>query len=267
MISSYAKAYQILEDDAYLDLAQKAANFILKHMVNGGELSRIHRNGLTKISGNFNDYSYFITALIDLYESDFDIRWIKTADKLTKKMISKFWDNARGGFYFTEAGQDDLIVRTKPTYDGAIPSGNSMAAMALFRLAKLLDNHSYYDKAEKILKINATSIAKAPRGYMNMLIAADFYLGSPKEIAIIGQLASSETKTILSTIHNMFIPNKVCALRDSTMPSAGEISTLIPLLNSKSQISNKTTVFACKNFTCKRPVTSIDKLVTLLEKD
>ncbi len=267
MISSYAKAYQILEDDNYLNLAQKTADFILKHMVNAGELSRIHRNGLTKISGNFNDYSYFITALIDLYESDFDIRWIKTANNLTKKMISKFWDDTHGGFYFTEDGQDDLIVRTKPTYDGAIPSGNSMAAMALFRLAKLLDNESYYNKAEKILKVNATSIAKAPRGYMNMLIAADFYLFPPKEIAIIGQLASSETKAILSTIHNMSIPNKVLGIVDLTMPSAGEITRLIPLLKSKSQISNKTTVFVCKNFTCKLPVTSTDKLVTLLEKD
>ncbi len=267
MISSYSRAYQILENDEYLDLAKKAANFILEEMVRSGELFRIHRKGITKIAGNFNDYSYFITALIDLYEADFDIRWLKTADEMTRVMISKFWDDIHGGFYFTEDKQDDLIVRTKPTYDGAVPSGNSMAAMALFRLAKLLDNESYFNKAEKILKVNSTSISKAPRGYMNMLSAVDFYLFPPKEIAIVGQFASSETKAVFTAVHSMFIPNKVLALYDSRLPNADELVKWVPLLKSKSQISDKTTVFVCKNFTCKMPVTSVEKLITLLEKD
>ncbi|MFC1476489.1 thioredoxin domain-containing protein [Fibrobacterota bacterium] len=267
MISSFANAFQVLGDSRYLSAAEKAARFILSGMYDNGNLLRIYRKGIAKQPAFLNDYSFFISSLIDLYETTFDINWLIEAEKLTERMIEKFRDESGGGFFFTSASHKNLISRTKPVYDGSIPSGNATAAHALLRLSKLLDNKGYFTKAEKILNIFSEEIGSVPRGYMAMLNAADFYYNPPKEIAFVGDKNSSDLKNFLNALHSEYIPNKVVAFVNNIDGTNLFIENKIPLLRNKRAVDGKTTVYVCKNFTCQRPVTDPESFMKIVVSD
>jgi uncharacterized protein YyaL (SSP411 family) len=255
MISSFANASQVLGDSRYLNAAEKAARFILSEMYDNGNLLRIFRKGVAKQPAFLNDYAFFISSLIDLYETTFDINWLLEAEKLTERMIEKFWDESKGGFFFTAAPHKNLISRTKPIYDGSIPSGNANAAHALLRLSKLLDNKGYLAKAEQIMTIFSEEIESIPRGYMAMLNAADFYFNTPKEIAFVGERNSNDLNSLLNALHSAFVPNKIVSLNHNTTGKNCALEKKIPLLRDKKSINGKATVYVCANFTCRQPVT------------
>ena len=134
-----------------------AADFVLTEMVRDGALLRTYRGtgnggdeGISKLPAYLNDYAEMANALVDLYETTFDFRWLDAADRLAGRMVADFWDEESGGFFYTGAVHKNLLVRTKPFYDGAVPSGNSTATLVLLRLSKLLDNAGYYQKAEAV---------------------------------------------------------------------------------------------------------------------
>ncbi|MCL4691769.1 MAG: thioredoxin domain-containing protein [Candidatus Hydrogenedentes bacterium] len=264
IIGSLAQAYSVLGDERYRDAAVRAADFVLLEMTKDGVLLRSHRNGESRIPGYLDDYAFFATGLIDLYEATFDVRWLNEADRLATGMIELFWDDANGGFYFTREGQQDVLTRTKPTYDGAEPSGNSMAAWALARLAKLTDNRDYAQKAERILRINTANMASAPRGFMKMLCVADFHLSPTREIAIAGEPDSEPVQAYLHALNGAFIPNKVVALIDPSSAEADALEKRVPLLASKSLVNGEPAVYVCENFACKQPVTTPEALMETL---
>ena len=267
MISSFANAFGVLEDSRYLDAAEKTARFILSKMYRDGNLLRIYRKGIAKQPAFLDDYAFFISSLIDLYETTFDINWLLEAEKLTEKMLEKFWDEKEGGFFFSSASHKNLITRTKPIYDGSIPSGNSIAASSLLRLSKLLDKKEYFAKAETILNIFSDEINQAPRGYMAMLNAADFYFNTPKEIALAGNLNNYDLKNLLDVLHNEFVPNRVIAFINSTDGKRLSIENKIPLLKDKIIVDGKATAYVCKNFTCKLPVTDPESFIKMILSD
>lgn len=267
MISSFANAFQAFGDSRYLSAAEKAARFILSEMYDNGNLLRIYRKGIAKQPAFLNDYAFFISSLITLYETTFDINWLIEAEKLTERMIEKFWDTSSGGFFFTSASHKNLITRTKPIYDGSIPSGNSIAAYALLRLSKLRDNKGYYAKAEKTLNTFSEEIAGIPRGYMAMLNAADFYFNRPKEIAFIGERNSNGLNSLLNALHSEFVPNKVVSFNQNTNGENLTIENKIPLLRNKKSIDGKATVYVCRNFTCREPVTDTESFMKLILSD
>ncbi|GMV91863.1 MAG: thioredoxin domain-containing protein [Candidatus Hydrogenedentota bacterium] len=264
IIGSLAQAYSVLGDERYREAAVRAADFVLFEMTKDGVLLRSHRNGESRIPGYLDDYAFFATGLIDLYEATFDVRWLNEADWLATGMIDLFWDDANGGFYFTREGQQDVLTRTKPTYDGAEPSGNSMAAWALARLAKLTDNRDYAQKAERILRINTANMESAPRGFMKMLCVADFHLSPTREIAIAGAPDSEPVQAYLHALNGVFIPNKVVALIDPSSAEAEALEKRVPLLASKSLVNGEPAVYVCENFACKQPVTTPEDLLKVL---
>jgi uncharacterized protein YyaL (SSP411 family) len=264
MISSLALGYRILGTVRHRDAAINAAEFIVKEMQNSGALLRIFCKGTAKQPGFLDDYAFFITSLIDLYETTFDLKWICETEKLTNLLIEKFWDEKNGCFFFTSPSHTNLITRTKPTCDGSIPSGNSAAAYALLRLAKLLDNRDYYTRAEKILNIFSREIQQVPLGYMAMLNAGDFYCNLPLEIAFAGQKNSKELKKLLSALYSEFVPNKVVAYINTDDANKLSIRQKIPLLRNKSTIEGKAAVYVCKDYTCQQPVTEPEELIHLI---
>lgn len=266
MISSFVHGYQILGTKKYLDAAEKATRFILSEMYTKGKLRRIFRNGVAKQPAYLDDYAFFIISLIDLYEATFNLDWLIKAEELNNKMTDYFWDDNSGGFFFTSASHRDLITRTKPSYDGAIPSGNSIAAYALLRLSKFFNNKEYYNKAEEIFKIFGEEIRQTPQAYMAMLKAVDFYLFPPKEIAFAGKINSNDLNKLLATLHSEFVPNKVIAFIDNLDEKKSSLEKMIPLLKDKIAISGKATAYVCKNFTCQLPVTEPENLKKVLQK-
>ncbi|NUM56655.1 MAG: thioredoxin domain-containing protein [Candidatus Hydrogenedentes bacterium] len=263
MISALAQGYQVLGDARYRDAAERAAKFLLTDMRKDGKLLRTHRKGESRLLAYLDDYAFTAIGLIDLYEATFDEQWLNAADDLAGGMIAMFWDASDGGFYSTTDDHAHLIARTKPTYDGAEPSGNSMAVTALQRLAKLRDNKQYAEKAAQVLKANSANMESSPRAYMKMLCAVDFELNAPKEVAIAGAAGSGETRALLAALHAQFVPNKVVALAD-TAKADGEIGKRIPLLVDKAPVGGKSAAYVCKNYACQMPVTTPEDLVKAL---
>ena len=254
--------YQILGDQRYREAAVRSAHFVLSELSqDNGQLLRTHRDGKSHLNAYLEDYSYLIAGLIDLYEATFAVEWLKEAERLNQIMIEQFWDDANGSFFFTSKDHETLIVRSKTGYDGATPSGVSMAIHSLLRLDKLLNRPDFRQKVETTLDVYYHQIERSPSGSAQMLCELDFLLSTPKEIAIAGQQESDDTQAALAAIHSRFIPNKVLALGKD----GEDVSDLIPLLESKTQVDGKATIYVCENYTCQAPTTDVAELIQLLE--
>ncbi len=261
LISSLAQASRILDAPRYRQAAEEAGRFIRERMMRDGVLLRTHRAGESRLEGYLDDYAFTVNAFVDLYEATFDPAWLREADVLAGKMRDRFWDEDNGTFFFSAAAQDDLLVRARPTYDGAEPSGNSVAAQALIRLGKLVGNEDYDAMARRVLEANAALMARAPQGFPRMLCAVDLLLHPPKEIAIAGKRGDDAVSAYLDALYTRFVPNKVVAFID---PAEG--ASDLPLLEDKAMLGGRTTVYICKDFTCERPITDLDQFKIRLDK-
>ncbi len=250
MISALAKASQVIGSEAYLLVAQKSAQFILSTLYRDGTLYRRYRDGDVRYEGGLEDYSFFIQALLDLYESDFNEEWIKTAIALEKKTTSLFWDKDAGG-YFASLKDPTLVARMKEIYDGAIPSGNSIMALNLLRLEAFTSDAAFGKRAEDLLNAFSGFVSRNPQATPALLMAYDWLHDSVKEIAIIGPKNTSSLKQELLSLHQHFLPNKIIAYHDAPAQS------LLPLLKDRPASSgNDIQIFLCENQTCRQPVTS-----------
>jgi len=264
MISAFAMGSKILGEDRYCEVAEKAAAFILSNLLQkSGRLFHRYRDGEAAIDGNIEDYAFFSLGLFDLYECTFNIRYLKEAINLLNKMLELFWDKNEGGFFFTSNDSEELIASQKEIYDGAIPSANSIAALNLFRIARLTMNKEFANKGESLLKTFTKQILQNPMAYSQLLIALDFLLGPSKEIVISGNKNALETKQMLSLIYKKFIPNKVIAFRPDS-EEAKDIISLIPFIKNQTPIEGKTTAYVCENYNCKFPTNNIKDLEKLL---
>ena len=268
MISAFARGFQVFSDKRYLNAAERAAAFVMDKMrTKEGKLLRTHRAGESKFYAYLEDYSYTIQAFIDLYEAGFDSQWLFTAEDLTEEMIAQFWDEKRDSLFNTSRHHENLIVRTKTANDSAIPSPVGVAVQSFLRLGKLLDKKSYLKKAERILIANHPYMEKAPQGYLTLLMNVDSLIHPPKEIAIVGQKDSEDTKELLKAIHGRFFPNRVIALLDPYSIDAEKLAKKIPLLYGRTLSGGKATAYVCENFTCQLPVTSPEELIKQLNSN
>ncbi len=255
MIGSFAKSYQILNDKKYLAAAQKSANFLKENLDKNGKLLRRYRDGSAQHPATLDDYAYLIAGLIDLYESDFDPKWIQWALDLQKRQDDNLLDNEDGGYYFAEENAHSLPVRKKEFMDNARPNSNGMSALNLLRLYNLTLRSEYKNKAKKIFAAVGERLIKFPQAYGQMLIAFDFLNDNSKQIAVIG---SSKTATpILKALNSEFLPNKTLAYSEPNKP------TSLPILKDKITAKGKTTVYVCENNKCKFPTGNFKKILEL----
>ncbi|MEA3364729.1 MAG: thioredoxin domain-containing protein [Candidatus Hydrogenedentes bacterium] len=263
-ISAFAQGHQVLGKQKLRHAAENAGKFILTHMKDGDGLLRSYHNGESHYEGYLDDYAFLMVALLDLYEATFDMQWVDAAREIAEALLVKFWDREEGGFFFTSPKHKHLIAQDKPVFDGAEPSGNAMAALGLLRLAKFSGVTEYYEKAERVLRINHANLESAPRAQQKMLCAADFYLNAPKEIVIAGQTGARDVHALLAALHRHYIPNKVITFIDPYSADAQNLQDKVPLLNAKTLVNGKAAAYVCKDFTCLQPVTSPEALVELL---
>ncbi len=260
MLSAFAEAYKVLGDSRYLEIARQTIDFLFAHLCRDGRLLRSFKDGQAKFNAYLDDYAFFAAALIDLYEATFERSYLERAVEFTDTLLSRFWDEREGGFFFTSSDHETLITRSKSAFDGSIPSGNSVAVVDLLRLSYLTDNPDYLAKAEQVLRLFYDAMEQNPFGFSNMLCALDFSLTRPKEIVLLGDKYAPATREMLTRIHEMFVPNKTLTCCDPRDPSV----TMPTLLTGKTQIEGKLTVYVCHNFTCSLPVTEWGALKELL---
>jgi uncharacterized protein YyaL (SSP411 family) len=234
---------------------------VLDNLHRDGLLLRTYKDGQAKLNAYLEDYAFFIDGLITLFETSGELRWLEEACTLTTTMIAEFWDEAEGGFFYTGRSHETLIVRSKDFFDNATPSGNSVAAEVLMRIGLLTDNSDYQRRAATILRLMASSIQRYPAGFGRLLCALDFYLGTPKEIAVIGKPDSPELSSLLAEIWASYLPNKVVAQGN---PGDAASAALVPLLRDRPQLNNQPTAFVCEHFACKTPVTTPAELASQL---
>ncbi len=266
MIGALAQAAVPLERPAYAEAAAKAADFILRRMRGpDGRLLRTYSHGAeAKLNAYLEDYSFLIDGLVSLYEATFAPRWIEAALELTDILIDQFWDADEGGFFFTGRDHEALIARSKDPQDSSTPSGNSLAVMALLRLAKLTGRKDLFDKAEITLRQFRGLMADAPQAAGQMLTALDFYLGPVQEFAIVGDPAAAETRRVLRAVEGAFRPNKVVALKGPDA-AATRAETVVPLLAGK-PASDTVTTYICQDFTCQQPLAGADAVEKRLQE-
>jgi uncharacterized protein YyaL (SSP411 family) len=264
MISAFAAAYQTLREPAYLQTAEQAARFILDRMRTGeGYLLHTYKDGRARFTGYQDDYAFLINASVDLYGATFDLAWLKAAQGLAELMVEQFWDDAEGGFFFIGRDHEELIVRSKNPYDNAIPSGNSVGAMALMRLGTILGRKDFCEKAERTLRLFQPFMREMPSGFGQMVCALDFFLQRPVEVVIVGPLQADETQGLLAAVRKRWLPNHVVTLCD--LEGDGEALEMIPQLPGKKQVDGRPTAYVCRDLTCSAPVTEISALEALLE--
>jgi len=228
-----------------------------------GRLLRTYSSGSEpKLNGYLEDNSFFIDALVSLYEATFDPRWIEAALDLSEVMIDQFWDAQAGGFFYTGRQHEALITRSKDPQDNAIPSGNSMAVTGLLRLAKLTGRMDLFEKAEATLRLFRGLMVEHSMAAGQMLLALDFHLGPVQEFAVVGDPAAEDTVRVLRAIRKPFRPHKVVALKPAQEASA-RLDELVPLLRGKAS-SGAVTTYVCQNFTCQAPLVGAEALEAAL---
>lgn len=256
MIAALAKAGQISNGQEYLSSAIRAAEFILGNLTDqNGKLYHCFAKGEKTIEAFLDDYAFLTFGLIELFEASFEEKYLKAAISLTDSMISQFWDQNNGGFYLTQDNSKNGLIRVKQIYDGAVPSGNSVALLNLLRLAYLTDNTQYEELASKIISLFSKEIQTAPTAYTYALTGIDFASGSPSNIVIVGDFKEKETQDILSALRKTYRPNLVVSLK---VPSKEKDSNY-------KKIGGKITAYICRNKICMSPTNNITKILELLD--
>lgn len=265
MIAALSRGASAFNEPLYNDAARRAADFILDKMRDSkGRLLHRYRDGEVGIRGNIDDYSFFICGLLDLYESTFDVRYLKTAIDLQSQMTELFWDNKNGGFYFTANDAEVLIVRNKEIYDGAIPSGNSVALMNLLKLSRITGDVSYEEMAAKIIRAFSPAVEQAPMAYTQLLASLDFAIGPSYEVVVVGDPDSPDTKEMLAALRKIYAPSKVLIFKGIDDKSV--IETVAEFTKGQSSIEGKATAYVCLNHICKLPTTDLNKTLELLSQ-
>ena len=243
MISAFAKAAQVLGDDAYEQAARRSANFLHLHLWDDGRqiLKRRHRDGESAIDGFLDDYAFVGLGLLDLYETTFSSAELQWSIGLAERAMELFEDRESGGFF--SAAEGDTLLRLKDDYDGAEPSGNSAIAILLARLARMTGREDFRAASENTLKAFTSRLEQMGTGVPQMMVAHMFMLGKPQEIV----LAGPALPEFASIIRDHFRPNAI-------IMRAEDVSHPMPALD------GKPTVYVCQNFACQLPVTDPQSL-------
>ncbi|MHA1122197.1 MAG: thioredoxin domain-containing protein [Candidatus Heimdallarchaeota archaeon] len=264
MITAFAKAGRILENEDYTTASEKALNFIIQNLeTKSGRLMHRYREGEIAINGMIDDYAFTIWALLELYETTFKVEYLKKAIQYNDKMIEHFWDKNKGGFFFTPDDGEELIVRKKEIYDGAIPSGNSVAMLNMIRISRITMDLSLEEKAVQMNKLFSTTIEQSLLSFTLFLSALEYAFGPSFEVVIVGNLNKTDTNEMLQALRSEYIPNKIVLFLPSDEEKP-EISNVTDFVKYKSMKNGKATVYVCINRFCKFPTDDINKMLQLL---
>ncbi len=265
MISAFAKGGAILGEPRYLAAARRAADFLTREMYRPAErlLLRRYRDGEAAIPGFADDYAFFAQALLDLYEAAFDLRDLDLATELTRRQCELFEDPDGGGFYSTAAGDPSLVMRMKEDYDGAEPSGNSVTALNLLRLAEYTGDEAFRPAAERLFRAFSPRLTTAGVTVPQMLVALDWFLHKPKQIVLAGAAGSAELAALAAEVHRHYLPNRVILMLDGE-DTRRALAARLPALAGMAADPGPATAYVCEDFTCRLPVSEPAALRELL---
>jgi uncharacterized protein YyaL (SSP411 family) len=264
MIAAIAKAARVLDEPRFTEVAKKAVNFVFTELYNDSRLLHRYRDGEATISGFLDDYAFVIWGLLELYETTFDPEYLEKVMTLNETVLTHFWDVKDGGFFFTADDAEELLVRKKDAYDGAIPSGNSVMMLNLLRLGRLTAIPDMEAKAARTGQAFSGDVLGSPGGFSLMITAVDFAVGPTYELVLVGSPEAKDTQEMIQAVNERFIPNKVMVLLHK-----GEyqrIAKLAPFTKDYTGINGNATAYVCSNHQCQLPTTDIKQMLSLLKE-
>jgi len=260
MLAAFAEAARVLNRADYQQVAERNADFLLSELrTPDGRLYHTWKAGVAKINGYLEDYAHFIVGLLELYQTTFDPRWYLAARELAEVMVEHF-SAPDGGFFDTSDDHEALITRPRELQDNVVPSGNATAAFGLLRLAGLAIEPRYAELARRSLVQVQPLLAQYPLGFGQWLIALDYALSHPREIAIVGDPEAADTRALLDVCVTGYRPYQIVALG-----APDPETSAVPLLRGRSQVEGRATAYVCVDFACRSPVTDPAALRALLE--
>ncbi|XEC92620.1 thioredoxin domain-containing protein [Paenibacillus tarimensis] len=261
MIMALSKGYMALGQITYLEAAEKAVRFIQAKMRReDGRLLARYRDGEAAYPGYVDDYAFLVWGLLELYEASLNFEYLQLAMETNQQMIDLFWDEEQGGLFFYGKDSEQLIVRGKEIYDGAMPSGNSVAAGNLLKLARLTGDRELMALAERQLHAFAGSLAKYPSGHSMLLIALDYAYGESGEIVIVGDPEDEGMQDMTKVVHTAFRPYTRLLFVPKEEAEAKSMKEWLPLIGDKKALHRKVTAYVCENFSCQKPITDVEEL-------
>ena len=265
-IAALAICGRAFDHQPYVDRAREAMDFLLRTMRDdeGGLLHR-YRDGEAGIAAMADDYAALVWALIELYETTFDAHYLMQASEFTQEMKQAFWDVERGGFYVAQSDSDDLIVRQKEVYDGAIPSANSLQAWNLVRLARLTGRAEYDEQAHALFKFAAPFVSQQPSAHTALLAALELAVSPSQELVIAGDRTASETRAFLDVVRSGYRPNLVVLQHGHDNGDNGLLAQLAPFVAGQTTVEGKPAAYLCRDFACQMPATDPDELRIMLD--
>ncbi len=262
MISAMAEAARVLRHDLYLESACRAADFLLSALSRPDEgLYRTYRANKAHLNAYLEDYACFAEALIDIYEAGGEERYLREAIRLGERLLTDFLDKNQGGFFTTANDHEVLILRSREGSDGATPSGNAVAAMALARLSFHQDREDFRDAAMQAILAYGQQIHRVPKGFTKTVMAADFLLNGPLELAFVGSPTDPGYDQLLQEVAHHFVPHRMIAHGNPNV-----LESQHPLLRGKHLVKGQAALYVCRNFTCQTPLTNPKDIALVLTK-
>jgi uncharacterized protein YyaL (SSP411 family) len=253
MIAALARAAAAFEEPRYLAAAERAARFCLEHLrTPEGRLHKRWRDGEAAFDGTLEDHAFLAWGLLELYEAGYDSAHLAAALELCETMIEHFEDAEKGGFFTSADDAEALLFRHKDAYDGALPSGNSVAAWVLLRLARMTGREELEACAERTLKAFG-SMAQRPAAHTLALLALDFALGPSFEVVVAGRPDAEDTRALLRVFSQRYAPHVVRLLRPPG--EAPPITRLAPFTLDQTPLEGRARAFVCRDFACRAPTT------------
>ena len=257
MITALATGYAVMGEKKYLEFAKQCADFIWSKQWIDGKLFRVYKDRKTNIAGCLEDYAFFLDALVTLYQTSLESKWISKARQLADVMIIEFWDEEEGGFFLSGKSGKQLVSKLKNPADEALPSANAIASMALLNLGRLTGTRSYIEKSKGTLKAFKPFIEENPVAFTGLLSTLSSSILAPTEAIFVGPIGEPAFEEMWKVLNADYRPNKV------TIWNENGKSTL-PLAEGK--ISSEPMVYLCQKGTCYPPANSGKAFDRLLER-
>lgn len=252
---------RVFKNYDYIQTATNAYNFIENNLIKEGRLYASYRNTVSSQLGFLDDYSYLTYALLELYESTYDPKYLESAVKLSKNMVNLFLDSDKGGLFLYANDSENLITRPKEIYDGAMPSGNAMAILSFIKLARITTNQELEDLASEILDIFSPQIIRAPQEYCFSLMGLQHLSKNSKEIVFVDNKKSKQINDMIQTLREDFRPFTISMLYNDENK---DIINVIPSIKDYIQNSNDSKAYVCQDYSCNQPVSNVEDFKNLL---
>ena len=265
MAAAMAKAGRVFGNQEWVSAAERAVNFVLATMrAEDGRLMHRYREGSASVRAFLDDYVFLTWACLELYHATADPRHLRRAVDLQDETVNRFWDDDNGGFYFTADDAEELLVRQKEVYDGAVPSGNSVAMANLVQLSRLTGRTAFDDRSAAVAAAFANEVARMPSAHTHLMTALQAAAGPSLEVVITGDPGAPDTAQLMQAVRTRYLPHAVVLVVPDGR-SGEQIRRLAPFTESYASIDGTAAAYVCRDFQCKLPTTDPAKLAELLE--